>query len=115
MEVIKDGEKPFEMGREDGCVDDIEDIVLTDRNLKDPKWRNTVLPKSLRRRCGHVEEKPNCESFIPGTNSVYVKTWGCTHNTSDGEYMAGLLASSGYSILGIQWVWSCVSNVTCWD
>jgi len=31
---------------------------------------------------------------------VYVKTWGCSHNSSDGEYMAGLLATSGYTITG---------------
>ena len=31
-------------------------------------------------------------SFLPGTHSVYLKTWGCTHNSSDSEYMAGQLA-----------------------
>ena len=39
-------------------------------------------------------------SIIPGTQSVYVKTWGCTHNNSDGEYMAGQLAAFGYNIVG---------------
>ncbi|KAJ3410780.1 hypothetical protein HDV05_003245 [Chytridiales sp. JEL 0842] len=37
--------------------------------------------------------------FLPGNASVYVKTWGCGHNNSDGEYMAGMLASHGYKIL----------------
>ncbi|TWW79470.1 Threonylcarbamoyladenosine tRNA methylthiotransferase [Takifugu flavidus] len=27
-----------------------------------------------------------------------MKTWGCSHNNSDGEYMAGQLAASGYKI-----------------
>jgi threonylcarbamoyladenosine tRNA methylthiotransferase CDKAL1 len=31
---------------------------------------------------------------------VYIKTWGCSHNNSDGEYMAGVLASEGYTITG---------------
>lgn len=39
------------------------------------------------------------KSVIPGTQNVYVKTWGCTHNSSDSEYMAGLLAAYGYNII----------------
>ena len=39
-------------------------------------------------------------SIIPGTQTIYLKTWGCTHNTSDSEYMAGQLAAYGYKITG---------------
>ena len=85
--------------REAKEVDDIEEIALATRSVSDLKYNNKVLPRSLRRR--GCKEEPQCDSFIPGTQSVYIKTWGCTHNTSDGEYMAGLLASSGYSVLGI--------------
>ena len=28
----------------------------------------------------------------PGKAVVHVKTWGCGHNNSDGEYMSGLLS-----------------------
>ena len=38
------------------------------------------------------------ESGVPGTQTVFLKTQGCSHNVSDGEYMAGLLASYGYNI-----------------
>lgn len=34
-----------------------------------------------------------------GVHKIYVKTWGCAHNNSDSEYMAGLLAQSGYQIV----------------
>ena len=37
-------------------------------------------------------------SFIPGQARVYLRTWGCSHNGSDSEYMAGLLAAAGYSV-----------------
>ncbi|KAI8837595.1 hypothetical protein BC829DRAFT_428340 [Chytridium lagenaria] len=37
--------------------------------------------------------------FLPGQGQVFVKTWGCGHNNSDGEYMAGLLAAQGYDII----------------
>jgi hypothetical protein len=39
-------------------------------------------------------------SNMPGRGSVYIKTWGCTHNGSDGEYMAGLLSNYGFNIVG---------------
>ena len=29
---------------------------------------------------------------------MYVKTWGCSHNNSDSEYMSGLLAANGYEM-----------------
>lgn len=33
-----------------------------------------------------------------GMGTVYVHTFGCGHNVSDGEYMAGLLAEKGYLV-----------------
>jgi threonylcarbamoyladenosine tRNA methylthiotransferase CDKAL1 len=30
--------------------------------------------------------------------TIYMRTWGCAHNNSDSEYMAGLLSSAGYTI-----------------
>ena len=31
-----------------------------------------------------------------GRAKVYLRTWGCSHNSSDSEYMAGMLAAEGY-------------------
>jgi len=47
-----------------------------------------------------VEEYSAPSSVIPGTQTIYIKTWGCTHNSSDSEYMAGLLAAYGYNLTG---------------
>lgn len=33
------------------------------------------------------------------TSFCFIDRWGCTHNTSDSEYMAGQLASYGYQIV----------------
>ena len=30
-------------------------------------------------------------NVIPGTESIYVKTFGCSHNISDSEFMIGQL------------------------
>ncbi|KAJ0025825.1 hypothetical protein Pint_07389 [Pistacia integerrima] len=37
-------------------------------------------------------------SKIPGTQTIYIKTFGCLHNQSDSEYMAGQLSAFGYSL-----------------
>ena len=96
-------------------LDDIEDIVgegdLT--GLERSIARSNAVVKHLKKKNGAsrtktddvepvVNEKSggnnNCN--IPGTQKVYVKTWGCAHNNSDSEYMAGQLAAYGYGITG---------------
>ncbi|KAJ0087349.1 hypothetical protein Patl1_07480 [Pistacia atlantica] len=37
-------------------------------------------------------------SKVPGTQTIYIKTFGCLHNQSDSEYMAGQLSAFGYSL-----------------
>ncbi|KAJ1640634.1 hypothetical protein T492DRAFT_567003, partial [Pavlovales sp. CCMP2436] len=36
---------------------------------------------------------------VPGTQRIWVKTYGCSHNHSDSEYMAGLLAEFGFELV----------------
>ncbi|KAJ3337781.1 hypothetical protein HDU93_000509 [Gonapodya sp. JEL0774] len=36
---------------------------------------------------------------LPGSHSVYVRTWGCSHNSSDAEYMSGMLAKHGHPLV----------------
>lgn len=54
----------------------------------------TVMPCS---KDEHQEDVDEC--MAPGTQSIYVKTYGCSHNISDSEYMAGLLADYGFRIV----------------
>eukprot|EP00954_Amorphochlora_amoebiformis_P012420 970585-Amorphochlora_amoeboformis.AAC.1 len=54
--------------------------------------------------------RDGASGVTPGTQAVYVRTWGCSHNNSDGEFMAvhiylilifiGQLANYGYEITG---------------
>ncbi len=102
-----------------GIIDDIEDILkqdqLEDMTTEDFDRSNNksfILPKSLKRAkltvCPEGNEdndeeelqRPSETSNVPGLASIYVKTWGCTHNGSDGEYMAGQLAAYGYKLVG---------------
>lgn len=45
-----------------------------------------------------VDDSIHLSSDVPEKYRVFVQTWGCTHNTSDSEYMAGLLAKYGFHV-----------------
>ncbi|KAL1128932.1 hypothetical protein AAG570_013466 [Ranatra chinensis] len=86
-------------------IDDIEDLIASQDISPANKSRQTV---TVRKRVKKTVVKDGDEtenrgyqapaSIIPGTQTIYIKTWGCTHNSSDSEYMAGQLASYGYTL-----------------
>ena len=82
-------------------IEDIEDLIssqdITPKERYSTRKNVTVRPK----RKQITEEMPQSStlsSIIPGTQIIYVKTWGCAHNNSDSEYMAGQLAAYGYKL-----------------
>ena len=88
-------------------VEDMEDMFGNDATdgVHRRLTKNVVVPKVKKRPSGQVKttkpteqsgDTPDQSSFLPGTHTVYLKTWGCTHNSSDSEYMAGQLAQQGY-------------------
>lgn len=83
-------------------VDDIEDLISSVADVAEisrVKPRNIVTVRSKIKK-EPVEEIYQPLSQIPGTQTIFIKTWGCSHNSSDGEYMAGLLSSYGYKLTG---------------
>lgn len=44
-------------------------------------------------------EDNDCSNQVPGTQKIYVKTFGCSHNVSDSEYMMGQLVDYGYKLI----------------
>ncbi|GMH45846.1 hypothetical protein BSKO_13809 [Bryopsis sp. KO-2023] len=42
---------------------------------------------------------PGSGAFLPGTQSIWVRTFGCAHNQSDSEYMLGQLQENGYRLV----------------
>lgn len=88
-------------------IDDIEDLISSQDITPKERYANkkdvTVRAKK-RQPIEIAKEKPESiqrpilQSVIPGTQKVYVKTWGCAHNNSDSEYMAGQLATYGYNL-----------------
>ncbi|CAG9805860.1 unnamed protein product [Chironomus riparius] len=87
-------------------LDDIEDIVKPGDLKPSDRYsnkKNVVL--RVRRKNNKVDGNENeihengeHQSIISGTQTIYVKTWGCSHNNSDSEYMAGQLVKFGYSL-----------------
>ncbi|KAJ7396761.1 threonylcarbamoyladenosine tRNA methylthiotransferase [Pitangus sulphuratus] len=87
----------------DSVLEDIEDIVSAeDVKPHDRQFvRSNVFPKVRKRnsqRSVQTEDDPPSDSIIPGVQKIWIRTWGCSHNNSDGEYMAGQLAAYGYKI-----------------
>ncbi|CAM0904599.1 unnamed protein product [Alopecurus aequalis] len=85
-------------------MEDIED-VLGPAGFSDggapPGLRlplSTVAVKPKRRSSRLAQTQPQPDAWIPGTQTIYVKTFGCSHNQSDSEYMSGQLSAFGYAI-----------------
>ena len=92
-------------------VEDIEDIIGLNDVAPKNRYKNKpmMVPKvrKMKEKAMSKETqipKSNTDStnFLQGNASVYVKTWGCAHNSSDSEYMAGQLAAEGYNITQVR-------------
>uniref|UniRef100_A0A1B0DFB9 tRNA-t(6)A37 methylthiotransferase n=1 Tax=Phlebotomus papatasi TaxID=29031 RepID=A0A1B0DFB9_PHLPP len=81
-------------------IDDIEDLISSQDITPKERYANkkdvTVRVKKAEKV---TKEKPIFQSIVPGTQHIYVKTWGCAHNNSDSEYMAGQLSAFGYNLV----------------
>ena len=82
-------------------IEDIEDLIssqdITPKERYSSRKNVTFRPKRMQLR-EELPQPPVFDSIVPGTQTIYVKTWGCTHNNSDSEYMAGQLAAYGYRL-----------------
>ena len=83
--------------------DDIEDMGNEDDvKREDEGDANRTIPQHLKKSnfLGEMHKKDVEEhkDTIPGTQKIYLKTYGCSHNVSDSEYMAGILQTYGYRI-----------------
>lgn len=77
---------------------DIEDLANT--KLKNPSEIN--IKKRHKYKQLYLDEHYNCyhnDPSVPPPKKVHIKTFGCSHNVCDAEYMMGLLYESGYDIV----------------
>src|SRR5699024_3020937 len=85
-------------------LEDIEDLTKSlsngSQSMDTFNFKIRLNPRYRKEDLENLEENDNeYKSFLPGKYSVYVRTWVCTHNSSDSEYMAGLCAQSGYRVV----------------
>ncbi|SCU69439.1 tRNA modification enzyme, putative [Trypanosoma equiperdum] len=81
------------MKRNSAREGDIEDFFCNS-SLSAPRGNCAQNVNSRRRRVVREDYGPG----IPGNATIFVHTFGCGHNVSDGEYMAGQLVESGYNV-----------------
>uniref|UniRef100_A0A1B6CSR2 tRNA-t(6)A37 methylthiotransferase n=1 Tax=Clastoptera arizonana TaxID=38151 RepID=A0A1B6CSR2_9HEMI len=82
-------------------IDDIEDLISSQDVSPKERYsykKNVTVRVKKHKHLDFENETLASGSVIPGTQTIYVKTWGCTHNSSDSEYMAGQLAAYGYQL-----------------
>jgi len=93
-------------------IDDIEDLVgegdlvaleraagRSNSVIKHVKRKRNIGVKKISKEESQPVESGNT---IPGTQRIWIKTWGCAHNSSDSEYMAGQLAAYGYTLTDVK-------------
>lgn len=84
-------------------MEDIEDLLAGDGGVA-PGFRLPVTsvglnPKKKPTKSNQSLLQDPLQSIkIPGTQIIYIKTFGCSHNQSDSEYMAGQLSAYGYTL-----------------
>ncbi|XP_059796674.1 threonylcarbamoyladenosine tRNA methylthiotransferase isoform X1 [Balaenoptera ricei] len=103
LRLIANNQEKMPSATCDTFLDDIEDIVSQEDSKPQDRHfaRKHVIPKVRRRNTQKYlqdENSPPSDSTIPGIQKIWIRTWGCSHNNSDGEYMAGQLAAYGYKI-----------------
>jgi threonylcarbamoyladenosine tRNA methylthiotransferase CDKAL1 len=81
---------------------DIEDIVVEEKRDLYSKKEQLIFPnKGKGFGARHELDNNNTESKsnVPGTQKIWIKTYGCSHNVSDSEYMEGILSDYGFRIV----------------
>jgi len=79
---------------------DIEDIGENGDVRDDSAFKRGKVTSRKHQRKDKLVKVDNVEtdSVFGRGQTVYMRTWGCTHNTSDTEYMAGQLAEAGFRV-----------------
>eukprot|EP00930_Biecheleria_cincta_P083346 TRINITY_DN72930_c0_g1_i1.p1 TRINITY_DN72930_c0_g1~~TRINITY_DN72930_c0_g1_i1.p1 ORF type:complete len:575 (+),score=85.30 TRINITY_DN72930_c0_g1_i1:26-1750(+) len=85
-------------GENDGSKgSDLEDLAADAHVSRPPRLGLGEVFRRL--RLGPTSSTETVSSHLPGRQRIHVKTFGCPHNQSDGEYLAGQLRDYGYTLV----------------
>ena len=76
-------------------MDDVEDLTAP----PPPRPPSSVVLPHRVRAPGDELSSVGASAGGPGSQSIFLKTYGCSHNISDSEHLLGLLTSYGYNIV----------------
>ncbi|KAF8405803.1 hypothetical protein HHK36_007880 [Tetracentron sinense] len=88
-------------------MEDIEDLLVGSGGGAPPGLRLPLMAVGMtpKKNKPNTNNRPQIQDLhthrspeIPGTQTIYMKTFGCSHNQSDSEYMAGQLSAFGYAL-----------------
>lgn len=81
---------------------DIEEVAEGVESAREPTT-NVLSTKTKKRESNKngesMEDSDANKENVPGTQKIWLKTYGCSHNISDSEYMQGLLTKYGYELV----------------
>jgi threonylcarbamoyladenosine tRNA methylthiotransferase CDKAL1 len=78
-------------------MDDIEDLEDVGPDPRSSHAHVVGVEHRGRQGWREAQSPPDgAQSSVPGTQRIWLKTFGCSHNTSDAEFMAGMLTEYGY-------------------
>ena len=82
---------------------DLEDLASSVHVRPPALGLGEVFRRIRGRPAGHADREAETLSTemarLPGKQRIHVKTFGCPHNQSDGEYLAGQLKDYGYTLV----------------
>ncbi len=80
----------------------LEDVISSKNNNKQQQHQlnknKKVNTSKIQKKTKKEEEEKNSKSN-ENKKKIFVKTFGCSHNASDSEYMIGILSQEGYEIV----------------
>ncbi|KAI4332270.1 hypothetical protein L6164_017193 [Bauhinia variegata] len=87
-------------------MEDIEDLLIGSGSGSPPGFRlpltsvgvNTKRSRNKASLTHKLSQIQDSNSKVPGTQTIFIKTFGCSHNQSDSEYMADQLSAFGYTL-----------------
>ncbi|KAF7272415.1 hypothetical protein GWI33_014802 [Rhynchophorus ferrugineus] len=79
-------------------IEDIEDLISSQDITPKERYSSKKYVKVKARKKKEEYIAPPVGDNIPAVENIYIKTWGCAHNTSDSEYMGGQLSAYGYNV-----------------
>jgi len=90
---------PEEQGEEETPELDLEDLGAEGEEARPQLLGAEEVGRKSKPRAGKSGAEEVAASHVPGGQRVYVRTFGCQHNQSDGEYMMGQLRDYGYTLV----------------